>query len=220
MITSWIYLANSPVPIFTPNPRSEYEWLSESCSVMSDSLRLHGVYSPWNFPDQNTGVGSLCLLQGIFPTQGFNPGLLHCRRILYQLSHKGSPRILEWVAYSFSRESSQPRNQTRVSCIAGGFFTNWDIREAFDLNIQLPKQWVSQVALVEENLPANVGDIRDVGSVPKLGRSHGYPLQYSCLENPMDRAVWWAMVHRVAKSWTQLNSLACTHAKQHVSFHT
>ena len=68
---------------------------------MSDSLRPHGLYSPWNSPGQNTGVGSLSLLQGIFPTQGSNPGLLHCRRILYQLSHKGSPRILEWVAYPF-----------------------------------------------------------------------------------------------------------------------
>ena len=47
-----------------------------------------------------------------------------CRRILYQLSHKGSPRMLEWVAYPFSRGSSQPRNQTKFSCIAGGFFTN------------------------------------------------------------------------------------------------
>ena len=67
--------------------------------VMSNSLRPHGLYSPWDFPDQNTGVGSLSLLQGIFSTQGPNPGLLHCRWILYQLSHQGSPRILEWVAY-------------------------------------------------------------------------------------------------------------------------
>ena len=60
-----------------------------------------------------------------------NPGLPHCRWILYpQLSHKGSPRILEWVAYPFSRWSSRPRNWTRVSCIAGRFFTNWTIREA------------------------------------------------------------------------------------------
>ena len=49
------------------------------------------------------------LLQGIFPTQGSNPGLLHCRRTLYQLSHKGSPGILEWVAFSFSSRSSRPR---------------------------------------------------------------------------------------------------------------
>ena len=61
---------------------------SESHSVASDSLWSHGL---WNSPSQNTGVGSLSLLQRIFPTQGSNPGLPHCRRILYQLSHKGSP---------------------------------------------------------------------------------------------------------------------------------
>ena len=81
----------------------------------------HGLYSPWNSPGQNTGVGRLSLLQGIFLTQGSNPGLLHCRYILYQLSHKGGPnesescsvlsdplqpgdpvlqaRILEWIAF-------------------------------------------------------------------------------------------------------------------------
>ena len=97
---------------------------------MSDSLWPHGLYSLWNSPGQNTGVGSLSLLQGIFPTQGSNPDLSHCKRILYQLSHKGSPRILEWVAYPFSRGSSWPRNRTGVSCITGGLFTNWAIREA------------------------------------------------------------------------------------------
>ena len=99
-------------------------------SVVSDCLRPHELYSPWSSPGQNTGVGSLSLLQGIFPTQGSNLGLPHCRHILYQLSHKGSPRMLEWVAYPFSRGSFWPRNQTGVSCTAGGFFTNWAIREA------------------------------------------------------------------------------------------
>ena len=80
--------------------------------VTSDSLQPHGQYSPWNSPGQNTGVGSLSLLQGIFSTQGSNPGLSHCRQILYQLSHKGSPRILEWVACPLSRVSSWPRNWT------------------------------------------------------------------------------------------------------------
>ena len=103
---------------------------SESCSVVSNSLLLHGLYSSWNSPGQTTGVGSLSLLQGIFPAQGSNPGLPHCRQILYQLSHKGSPRILEWVAFPFSSGSSWPRNRTGVSCIAGRFFTNWAIREA------------------------------------------------------------------------------------------
>ena len=59
-------------------------------SVLSDSLQPHGLYSPWNSPGQNTAVGSLSLLQGIFPTQGLNPDLLDCRQILYQLSHQGS----------------------------------------------------------------------------------------------------------------------------------
>ena len=85
--------------------------------------------TPWNSPGHNTGVGSPFLLQGIFPTQGSNPGLPHCRRILYQLSHKGRPRILEWVAYSFSSGSSQPRNWRGVSCIAGRFFINWATRK-------------------------------------------------------------------------------------------
>ena len=87
---------------------------------MSDSLQPHGLYSVWNSPGQNTGVRSLSLLQ-IFPSQGSNPGLPHCRQTLYQLSHKGSPRILEWVAYPFSSGSSWPRNWTGVSCIAGRF---------------------------------------------------------------------------------------------------
>ena len=58
---------------------------------MSDSLWPHGLYSPWNSSGQNTGVGSHSLLQGIFPTQGSNPGLPHCRQILYQLSRRRSP---------------------------------------------------------------------------------------------------------------------------------
>ena len=70
----------------------------------------HGLYSPWNSPGKNTRVGSLSLLQGIFPTQWSNPGLPHCRQIFYQLSHKGSSRILGWVAYPFSRGSSWSRN--------------------------------------------------------------------------------------------------------------
>ena len=74
---------------------------------MSDSLLTHGLYSPWNSRGQNTGVGSLSLLQGIFPTQGSSPGLLYCRQILHQLSHRGSPRILEWVSL-FRQEAISP----------------------------------------------------------------------------------------------------------------
>ena len=92
--------------------------------------RMPGSSVHGDSPGQNTRMGCHALLQWIFPTQESNPGLLYCRQILYHLSHKGRPWILEWVAYSFSRESSQPRNQTRVSCIGGRFFTSWATRAA------------------------------------------------------------------------------------------
>ena len=63
----------------------------ESCSVMSDTLRPRGLLCPWDSPGKNAGVDSHSLLQGIFPSQGSNPGLPHCRRILYCLNHQGSP---------------------------------------------------------------------------------------------------------------------------------
>ena len=75
----------------------------------------------------------------------------------------------------------------------------------------------SQVGVVVKNLPINAGDIKDSGSIPGSGRSpgggHGNSLQYSCLENPMDRGAWWAAVHGVAKSQTRVKRLsmhACT----------
>ena len=169
-----------------------------SCSVMSYSLWPHGLQParplhPWDSPGKNTGVGCHFLLQGIFPTQGSNTGLLHCRWILYHLSHQKSPRILlslllivntipnsyayytlfptrqietfwkyeseshsvmsdslwphglvhgilqarilEWVAFPFSRVSSQLRDRTQLSTIAGHSwalqpFTSWATREA------------------------------------------------------------------------------------------
>ena len=106
---------------------------------MSNSLGVRGLL---NSPGQNTRVGSCSLLQGILPTQGSNPGLPHCRQILYQLSHQGSPRILEWVAYPFSSRSSRTRNQPGVSCIAGRFFTSWATREA--LKCSHPKLLLSE----------------------------------------------------------------------------
>ena len=101
----------------------------ESHLVMSHFLWPHGLYSSWNSPGHYDGVGSHFLLQGIFPTQECNWGVLQCGRMLYQLSPKGNPRILEWVGYIFSSSSAQPRNGTGVSCIAGRFFANWAIRE-------------------------------------------------------------------------------------------
>ena len=116
---------------------------SGSRSVVSCCLQPRGLYSPWNSPGKNTGVGSLSLLQGIFPIQRLNPGLPHCRGILYQLSHTtkslqscptlcnpidGSPsgsivpgilqaRTLEWVAISFSNAWKWKVKMKSLSCL-------------------------------------------------------------------------------------------------------
>ena len=102
-------------------------WDPIYCSLPGSSV--HG-----DSPGKNIGVGCHACLQGIFPTQGSNLGLLHYRWILYCLSHQGSPRILEWVAYPFSRGTSWPRNRNRASWIAGGFSTSWATREALVLS--------------------------------------------------------------------------------------
>ena len=87
------------VAISFSNAWKEKEKSKWSCSVMSDSMQPHGLQParllcPWGFPSKNTGVGCHFLLQGIFPTQGSNPGLPHCRQTLYHLSHQGSPLVL------------------------------------------------------------------------------------------------------------------------------
>ena len=142
-----VAVLNSLTWVGKPVKASEIKWnvqrellqstaSSESRSVVSDSLQLHGLYSSWNSLGQNTGMGSRSLLQGILQTQESNSGLLHCRWILYQLRHKGMP-----------------------SC--GGLDNKTSAYSAGDL-----------------------------GSIPAPGRSpgegKGNPLQYSCLENPMD----------------------------------
>ena len=115
---------------------------------MSNSLQPHGLYAVHGiFQARILEWVAFPFSREIFPTQGLNPGLPHCRQILYQLSHKGSPRILEWVAYPFFSRSSWPRNQTGVSCIAGRFFTNSAIRELEKAEIKLPtfiESWKKQ----------------------------------------------------------------------------
>ena len=96
--------------LYHPSQVSE----NESRSVVSNSLQPHGLYNPWNSPGQNTGMGGLSLLQGIFPTQESNWGLLHCRQILYQLSYQGSPR-LSYNVFGVSRF------QTSASCCLWSF---------------------------------------------------------------------------------------------------
>ena len=147
---SWVtkYYGNSVIKI-----TSFYKMkvkVTQSCPTLCN----HMYYTLQNSPGQNPGVGSLSLLQGIFPTQRLNASLLHCQLIhyqliLYQLSHKGSLRILECVAYPFSSGSSPPRNWTGVSCIAGRFFTNWAMREAPNIFSPLFSQRKSRIPLVE-----------------------------------------------------------------------
>ena len=174
---------------------------------------------------KNPGVGCQALLQGIFSTQGSNPGLPHCRPILYCLSHRGSPRILEWVAYPFSM-GNFPTDWTRVSCISGFFASRatWevltlsthriklgpDISEKIERRClksysysfhrtrellkasQAPYPSGSRVRwawLWIQLLPFNLGL-----AIESLWRRKWHPLQYSCLENSMDRGVWWPTV--------------------------
>ena len=86
--------------------------VAQSCPTLYDPMACSppGFSVRGDSPGKYTGMGCHALLQGIFPTQGLDPGLPHCRQSLYCLNHQGSPRILEWVAYPFSRGSSRPRN--------------------------------------------------------------------------------------------------------------
>ena len=120
---------------------------TQSCPTVCDPMdyTVHGILQA-----RTLEWVSLSLLQGIFPTQGSNPGLLHCRRILYQLSHQGSPRILEWMAFPLSTGSSQPRNRTSVPCTAGGFFTSWDTRK---------EKWVKQTGIDSSWCLVNTGTL-------------------------------------------------------------
>ena len=84
-----------------------------SCSLMSDSLQRHGLQPtrplcPWDFPGKSTGVGCHFLLQGIFPTQGLNPGLPHCRQMLYCLSHQGGSHFYIFIIIIFSDQMIIP----------------------------------------------------------------------------------------------------------------
>ena len=166
----------------------------------------------------------------------------------WTIQSMGFSRLEYWseVAFAFSRGSSQPRDQTQVSHIAGGCFTSWatcvykclcfpSFLGCLDCSVgkRNPKRkslretrnvallffstrivWTSQVVLVVNNPPASAGDIRDTSLIPDLGRSpgegHGSPLQYSCLENPMDRGARWATVHgvtRVGHDWSDFTHM-------------
>ena len=92
----------------TVRRKSMYIPTSESCSFVSDSLRPHRLDSPWNSPGKNTGVVSLSIVQGIFPTQVSNPGLPHCRQILYKLSHRQAQEYQNGQAIPFPADHLDP----------------------------------------------------------------------------------------------------------------
>ena len=130
-------------------------------------------------------------------------------------------RILEWVAISFSRIVIAFKSMIYlelflyVQCELGvevPFFHmaiqlfQLHLLKTFLSLLHCFGTFAENLGLVVKNTPANAGDSRDVASIPRLGRypggGHGNPLQYSCLENPMDRGAWWATVHRITKSQT------------------
>ena len=113
-------------------------------------------------------------------------------------------RMLEWVAMPSSRVSSQARGRTQVSCIAGGFSTNWATRE-YPKIIKITKITHEKAKSPNKNIISWIYSALDAGFIPGLGRSPGggnsNPLQYSCLENPMERGAWQATARGVAKTW-------------------
>ena len=143
---------------------------------------------PWNSPGQNTGVGSLSLLWVIFPTQRSNPGLPHCTRILYQLSYQGSNAEDLGLIPGLGRA---PDKGKATHSSGNG---ECSLVKSLGLLIFWGLTW----CLSGKESACNVGDLGSIlGSGKFPGGGHGNPLQYSCLENPMDREAWWATVHRV-----------------------
>ena len=94
--------------------------LAVPCNPMDCSPPISSVHG--DYPGKNTGAGCHALLQGIFPTQGLNPGIPHCKLILYCLSHQGSARILEYVAYPFCRGTSLPKIELASHALQVGSF--------------------------------------------------------------------------------------------------
>ena len=161
--------------------------------------------------------------RGIFPTQGLNLGLLHCRWIPYWPSCLGSPRILEWVTYPFSRGSFWPRNWTRVSWIASGCLTSWTPREAHPYPYLYIFIYLAHCSDSSSGLPRWLSGKEPVCQCRQY-RRHSFdtwirkipqrrewlPTPVFFLENPMNWRSWWASVHGIEKSptWLSMHELA------------
>ena len=165
---------------------------------MPESLRPHGLLlakflRSGDSPGKDAGVGCHFLLQGIFQTQGLNLGLLHCRQTLYPLSHQGSPK------YSDPKESPK-------------YWVGQKVHSGFSIRCYRKTQTKLFLGIYrgfpgDSDSKESVCNAGDPGSVPGSQRSpgEGNTLQYSYLENSMDRGVWQAAIHGVAKSRTRLS---------------
>ena len=190
-----------------------YVWLfATPWTVAPPGSSAHG-----DSPGKDIGIGCHALFQGIFPTEGSNPGLLHCGQILYQLGHQGSPRILEWVACPFSRGSSWPRNQTRVSWVAGRFFTIWATGEAPVLWIRCYYPSFTNKEAERCNLPEVIKLCQSHDSKPQQSGSRIHALTVghllTILQNqlhlPVNAAVTIISLYHYLLSNLQLSSLSC-----------
>ena len=157
------------------------------CPVVSYSLWPHGLWPtrlscPWDSPSKNTGVSCHFLIQGIFQTQGLSPCLsclLHCRQILYH-----------WSTGEASYQFKSPRWASK----RGGFCSECSFCFVLFLNKSKKTKW--QMLWLYFCLFV----------ILLSGEENDNPLQYSCLENPMDRGAWWATVHGVAKNQSRLGN--------------
>ena len=157
---------------------------SESRSFMSDSLWPHKLYSPWNCPGQDTGVGNHSLLQGIFPTQGLNPDLPHCRQTLYWLSNQGS--LWKW-----KKQIDLVRWKWQSDQIYFIFvFFNQRIMVLQCCSVLCHTSSWSSIYYICVSPPSEVPPPNSMHLGGHSGEGNGTPLQYSCLENPMDGGAW------------------------------
>ena len=171
------------------------------------------VLCPWDSPGKNIGVGCYFLFQGIFPTQGSNPGLLHCRQILHHLSQQGSPSVLISISKYMKLHSKLWVDMlSRVERMDGlvGRVSREDKKKLFRKRISrwhTGKESACQCRRCKRCrfIP---------GSGWSAGVGNGNPLQYSCLEYSMDRGAWW--VHGGKES----DTIEPTHTRIHRSQYT
>ena len=182
--------------------------VTQLCATLCDphGLGLARLFCPWDSSCKNTGVGCHFFLQGIFLTQGSNPGLLYCRQILCRLSHLQGLVAKETSWWWKVGMGTQPQ-PSAVPLQAWGQDNTACRRDPFKFGKKGPvtQSVNSPEVSAGPGLPGgsdgkeSACNIGDLGSIPGLERSPGernsYPLQYSGLENSMDRAAWHAIVH-------------------------